>query len=258
MEAVMMNSTGDNKHRFGNLNRNFVTNRSLFPYPSDNILLSSFLAGGYFTGNGLPSYPPAVSVFRPPQNLHHYRQQPPLLPLPILTPLNHQNTNISRCNSASNYNNNNNIRLSPPRINKVVNKNVKNRVRDQSLTPKKSKNQKKDSKREVVDLAPPVAPTVTAEEKEAPPPENTTESLNNDEIGPDLKEDVIPRVLSSSMNNCDDIVDEFSGSSVFTPSPPPSSLPLPTFFLRPKVSCKAEASGVDVGATDSLRRLLRL
>ncbi|MFS7917341.1 hypothetical protein Hanom_Chr03g00187891 [Helianthus anomalus] len=69
-----------------------------------------------------------------------------------------------------------------------------------------------------------MVPTDTAEEKEASPPENTTESLNNDVIGPDLKENVIPRVLSSSMNNCDDIVDEFSGS-VFTPSPPPSSLP---------------------------------
>ncbi|XP_060199851.1 uncharacterized protein LOC132628134 [Lycium barbarum] len=44
-----------------------------------------------------------------------------------------------------------------------------------------------------------------------------------------------------------------------TISPPPSSLPLPTFSLRPKLSCNAEASaGVDAGATDNLRRLLRL
>ncbi|KAF3622166.1 hypothetical protein FXO38_31428 [Capsicum annuum] len=44
-----------------------------------------------------------------------------------------------------------------------------------------------------------------------------------------------------------------------TVSPPPSSLPLPTFSLRPKLSCNAEASaGVDAGATDNLRRLLRL
>lgn len=54
--------------------------------------------------------------------------------------------------------------------------------------------------------------------------------------------------------------DKFSNSVVFTTvSPPPSSLPLPTFSLRPKLSCNAEASaGVDAGATDNLRRLLRL
>ncbi|KAK4351858.1 hypothetical protein RND71_027376 [Anisodus tanguticus] len=53
---------------------------------------------------------------------------------------------------------------------------------------------------------------------------------------------------------------KFSGSMVFTAiSPPPSSLPFPTFSLRPKLSCNAEASiGVDAGATDDLRRLLRL
>ncbi|XAR61641.1 hypothetical protein NMG60_11016116, partial [Bertholletia excelsa] len=45
---------------------------------------------------------------------------------------------------------------------------------------------------------------------------------------------------------------------VFTISPPPSSLPLPSFFLRSKLSCNAEASGIDAGATDSIRRMLRL
>lgn len=60
--------------------------------------------------------------------------------------------------------------------------------------------------------------------------------------------------------------EKFSGS-LFTISPPPSSLPLPRFSMRPKqlISCKAEAAaggggGVDAGAaaTDDLRRLLRL
>ncbi|KAK7283423.1 hypothetical protein RIF29_12928 [Crotalaria pallida] len=41
-------------------------------------------------------------------------------------------------------------------------------------------------------------------------------------------------------------------------SPPPSSLPLPKFCLRSKLSCNAEAAGVDAGATDNLRQLLRL
>lgn len=54
--------------------------------------------------------------------------------------------------------------------------------------------------------------------------------------------------------------DMFSGAAAFAISPPPSSLPLPTFSLRPKmVSCKVEAvAGIDTGATDDLRRLLRL
>ncbi|GMI78561.1 hypothetical protein HRI_001525400 [Hibiscus trionum] len=48
-------------------------------------------------------------------------------------------------------------------------------------------------------------------------------------------------------------------SFIFTLSPPPSSLPLPSFSLRPKLSCNAEAaSGDDGGATHNLRRVLRL
>lgn len=46
---------------------------------------------------------------------------------------------------------------------------------------------------------------------------------------------------------------------IFALSPPPSSLPLPTFSLRPKLRCNAEvAPGIDAGATDNLRQLLRL
>ncbi|CAI9296424.1 unnamed protein product [Lactuca saligna] len=266
MEAVMRNSSGDYKHRIGNPKRNFGSNRALVSYPSDNQLLTSFLSAGYCGGGGLMSMPPSsLSHSYPPvfggrQNLQYHRQQPPLLPLPIPLPLNHLNMNISRSNSSSN----NNIRLSPPRINKSV----KNRGRDHSLTPKKSKNQKKDIKRDERDGD--LLPPATTEKKEAPPAEKcSTESSIDEMMGPDPKElpkDVISRVFSSSLNNSCEIVslpdDKFSGSVVFTPSPPPSSLPLPTFSLRPKLSCKAEAaaagSGVDAGATDSLRRLLRL
>lgn len=67
--------------------------------------------------------------------------------------------------------------------------------------------------------------------------------------------------------------ERFAMESVYSLSPPPSCLPLPTFFLikRPKAasaaSCVAEAMGcgdaggggrVNAGATDDLRRLLRL
>lgn len=51
----------------------------------------------------------------------------------------------------------------------------------------------------------------------------------------------------------------FSGSVIFALSPPPSSLPLPSFSLRPKlISCKAEVTGADGGASGDLRRLLQL
>lgn len=56
----------------------------------------------------------------------------------------------------------------------------------------------------------------------------------------------------------DDVVSGF----IFNLAPPPSSLPLPKFSLRSKLICNAEAGGggvgVDDGATNNLRRLLRL
>ncbi|KAG6585532.1 hypothetical protein SDJN03_18265, partial [Cucurbita argyrosperma subsp. sororia] len=51
---------------------------------------------------------------------------------------------------------------------------------------------------------------------------------------------------------------EFSGSA-FNVSPPPSSVPLPNFPLMRKLNCNVQAAaGIDAGATDNLRRLLRL
>ncbi|CAI9753377.1 unnamed protein product [Fraxinus pennsylvanica] len=66
------------------------------------------------------------------------------------------------------------------------------------------------------------------------------------------------QTTNSSTSQLENQVDKFSGSVVAILSPPPSSLPLPTFSLRPKLSCNAEAAGVDIGATNNLRRLLRL
>ncbi|KAG9442689.1 hypothetical protein H6P81_018543 [Aristolochia fimbriata] len=66
------------------------------------------------------------------------------------------------------------------------------------------------------------------------------------------------RVLKARSLQID--LDDFSGS-IFSLSPHPSSLPLPKFSLQPKakIRCNAEASeGIDAGATDNLRRLLRL
>lgn len=53
------------------------------------------------------------------------------------------------------------------------------------------------------------------------------------------------------------LCDRFSGSVTFANSPPPSSVPLPTFSSR-HLSCMSEACGIDTGATDNLLRLLRI
>ncbi|KAJ1387628.1 Proline-rich nuclear receptor coactivator motif [Sesbania bispinosa] len=82
--------------------------------------------------------------------------------------------------------------------------------------------------------------------------------------GPDPKDlpKHLPVVLTSKVvlpGTVGNMEDMFSGS-VFNLAPPPSSLPLPKFSLRSKLSCNAEAAAgsVDAGATNNLRRLLRL
>ncbi|KAG8377945.1 hypothetical protein BUALT_Bualt08G0086600 [Buddleja alternifolia] len=93
-------------------------------------------------------------------------------------------------------------------------------------------------------------------------PKKTISVSSTTPLGPDPRNlpnevaKVLPFISSSAVED-----DMYSGSVVCSISPPPSSLPLPTFSLRPKViSCKAEAAaaGIDAGATDDLRRLLRL
>lgn len=170
------------------------------------------------------SYPPSISLLNNPQ------QQPPLLPLPIPKP-NHNN---SRTRGLS---------CSP------INRKINNRNKDQSLTPKKSKQsssslspKKGDSKRDLLKST-----------------RDSTECLiveSTNSIGPDPKE--LPKDVSGVLSSSSSDLEKFSGSVVFTLSPPPSSLPLPTFSLRPKLCCNAEAAGIDAGATDNLRRLLRL
>lgn len=123
--------------------------------------------------------------------------------------------------------------LSCPPANQKTNNPTK--TRDPSLTPKKSKSPKKVEKNS---------------------PKNSTSGI----VASDVRKFKNGSSLSSSGSVVGgDQIDIFSGSVVFTISPPPSSLPLPTFSLRPKLGCKAEAAaGIDAGATDDLRRLLRL
>ncbi|XP_061373269.1 uncharacterized protein LOC133315625 [Gastrolobium bilobum] len=170
---------------------------------------------------------------------HQYGQnhQPPLLPLPRVSAIHHQPL-LSRSLSSSQG-----LSLPPP--------DRKNRTKDMSLTPKKSKPTKK---REEV--------------KKRSGTQSISEFLivaSDNSWGPDPKylPKHLPVVLTSkeysgkglstvSVGN----MDMFSGSVT---SPPPSSLPLPRFSLRSKLSCNAEAAGnVDARATNNLRRLLRL
>ncbi|KAF8023552.1 hypothetical protein BT93_F0916 [Corymbia citriodora subsp. variegata] len=193
-----------------------------------------------------PSSPPISNPLgfnnAPP---HHHQGQPPLLPLP--KPYS-------------------SLSLPPP------NSNVKtSKPKSSSLTPKKPSpkhpkkqdpnKKKKDSKNPVKSPSPPRSGNSSADDGVAIIGSTCS-------MGPDP--DRLPRdVFVSKGSLRGDVgfrslrlgdLEKFSGSVMYAISPPPSSLPLPKFsLLRPKqLSCKAEAAGVDAGATDDLRRILRL
>ncbi|KAL3639045.1 hypothetical protein CASFOL_016952 [Castilleja foliolosa] len=161
--------------------------------------------------------PPFLSHSYPPYLL----QQPPLLPLPAAK-----------------------HRLSP-----VAAKNPNggnNRKGDTSLTPpKKSKAPKKLAEKSSERVIGSPTPGHLK-----PDPKDLSNNVARVVINK-------PFVSSNMFDDANNQVALFSGSAMFTISPPPSSLPLPTFSLRPKISCRA-AAGIDDGATDDLRRLLRL
>ncbi|OMO87373.1 hypothetical protein CCACVL1_09082 [Corchorus capsularis] len=259
MAAVFMSSSAEKSFspykQLKNMPRRYSTTigANLVSKPTENLAPTDNIMHGGAAGGLLLapppslhfSYPPSASLLNPyyQNNYHQLQQQqpqpqPPLLPLPIIPnkPLHNSLPSRTRSLSSSPSNRKN------------------NKTRDQSLTPKRSKSKqlmagkvedqpKKDSK-----------PTET---------QATTKSLvmtppSANPIGPDPND--LPKLLASSYLATGIVAKDleiFSGS-VFTLSPPPSSLPLPKFSLRPKLSCNAEAAGVDAGATDDLRRLLRL
>jgi hypothetical protein len=107
-----------------------------------------------------------------------------------------------------------------------------------SLTPKKTKPKKRE------------------ETKKKSGTILVSDFLMDNPWGPDPKD--LPKNLPLVIGN----MDVFS-ESVFNLAPPPSSLPLPKFFLKSKLSCNtgaaaAAGSFVDDGATNNLRRLLHL
>ncbi|KAL1820755.1 hypothetical protein ACET3Z_015624 [Daucus carota] len=75
-------------------------------------------------------------------------------------------------------------------------------------------------------------------------------------LGPEPKE--VPKVLFSGKSNTVNIKENIFVASTVV-SPPPSSLPLPTFSIRPKLAANSPAVAVvDDGATNGLRRILHL
>lgn len=210
---------------FGNskkTNHHFISG---FPFQSSNV-----------QGKGRSqASPPFLSHSYPLFSLQQ-EPQPPLLPLPAG---NHQRRAPTRDIS------------SPPNNRKIHNS---IRTRDSSLTPKKAKSAKKEND---------ISTTKKCSDSASVSP--------NPHLGPapiHLPKNgakVSPFMILSNKNNSIrsqkqtvDQCDKFSGSVTFAISPPPSSLPLPTFSLRPKLSCMVEAAGIDSRATDNLRRLLRI
>lgn len=175
----------------------------------------------HFNSTGLlqlPPPPPFLSQSYPPYTLQQ-SPQPPLLPLPTAAPRRSASARGLSC---------------PPANQKASNP---TKTRDPPLTPKKSKSPKKVEKNS--------------------PRKSTSGIINASDVRKFKNDSSLSS--SGSVAGGDQMDMMFSGSAVFTISPPPSSLPLPTFSLRPKLGCKAQAAaGIDAGATDDLRRLLRL
>lgn len=228
-------------------------NRSLISRPSENF-------GWLNTHHGLiqtphpPPPPPQVFQSYPPFTVR--QQQPPLLPLPISKPQKFNNSSNGICRGLS---------CPTPPTNKTLLNNNNSRNRDSSLTPRKSKPKTTTSPRKKEENLKPVntVAKVVPVSSSLPP---KVISSGNKPLCPDPKNLPVNNTNNNTFSSSfkavvkdEKVVVEYSGSAAFTISPPPpSSLPLPTFSLRPKLCCNTQAAGVDAGATDDLRRLLRL
>ncbi|KAJ4879542.1 hypothetical protein Rs2_36596 [Raphanus sativus] len=66
-------------------------------------------------------------------------------------------------------------------------------------------------------------------------------------------------VLSNHPGDLPKGFDGYPGPAIILLSPPPSSLPMPRFSIKPKLCCNAEAAGkVNDVASDVIRRVLHL
>ncbi|CAN4123012.1 unnamed protein product [Withania somnifera] len=220
--------------------------------------------------NGILQTPPILYHSFPPFLAH--QKQPPLLPLPISKSSGHQyykNHIYTLCQNRT---------TSLPPTNRKVNKNVKTTKpspKKNQESPKSSNfvlsetsDERKSSKVAMVASTNPLGP----DPKDLPKDvsmvlsmSSTTGALSKNDAN--MNQLSLLHMTSENIQAQNSMKDDANGNLlhinntvVFTTvSPPPSSLPLPTFSLRPKLSCNVEASaGVDAGATDNLRRLLRL
>ncbi|KAL0351739.1 UNVERIFIED_CONTAM: hypothetical protein Scaly_1562600 [Sesamum calycinum] len=191
-------------------------------YPLMSRPSGSFLASDFQAGMALLQAPPPPFLSRsyPPYSLQQ-PPQPPLLPLPTAGPTG-----------------------APAAVGSLALRRIKNPTAVTELETLLSlpRNQRPDPRELAKDVRK-VLPLISSSSGNVYTSKNGNNCTSN------------ANSLSSAKGAEDHM---FSGSVVFTISPPPSSLPLPTFSLRPKLSCKAEAAGIDTGATDNLRRLLRI
>ncbi|KAJ4840141.1 hypothetical protein Tsubulata_044761 [Turnera subulata] len=235
---------------------------NMAPPMNNNRSSNSTIHAGLFFATPPPqslslSYPPYYSLpalnnalipHNPQMNPKAHHQQPPLLPLPIPKPPTHLNNSLpSRTRS---------LPFQPST------KKANNRTRDHSLTPKKS-NSKQPRKRSVEEPPKKESLIVASTVPSGPDPNDLPKNVAFPKV-------VMPPPFAATGNNDTELMSDdamkdlemFSGSFSAVLSPPPSSLPLPKFSVRPKLlSCTVEAAGgaaVDAGATDNLCRLLRL
>ncbi|KAL3372263.1 hypothetical protein AABB24_008686 [Solanum stoloniferum] len=231
--------------------------------------------------NGILQTPPILYQSFPPFLVH--QKQPPLLPLPISKSNVHQHYN-NYVNTLSQ-----NRAFSLPPTNRKFNKSKKSSPKPKSskVVPlgRTDKIETIQKKSVMVSSTNPLGP----DPKDLPKDvamvfpmsggkEHSIVALSSNYVQNSIKYDANRNQLSilhmtsekvqsvcgalSSGFAQNPIKNDANSSMVFNTaiSPPPSSLPLPTFSLRPKqLSCNAEAAtGVDTGATDNLRRLLKL
>ncbi|KAL5995647.1 hypothetical protein ACLOJK_025713 [Asimina triloba] len=202
--------------------------------------LSSFHYLEVYSGNpNVSNHPPNKakdSLFGNPPWVASFSSfpslQPPLLPLPLAR------------NPSLPYKTR---RLSAPSANPRKSNTTINKTKDQKSAPKKDSSRSPSKSLRAVSSTARLGPHPSKLPKELPP--------------------VVLRSSSSSSSSSSslkaqslDELDDHSGS-IFSLAPHPSSLPLPRFSLRPKptgYNAEAGRSADAAGATDDLRRLLRL
>ncbi|KAK8624436.1 hypothetical protein V6N13_065781 [Hibiscus sabdariffa] len=224
MDAIFMSSSVEksvspNKQLKNNILRRYSSGANFISKPNENLVHNTSIIHGGEGGGAL--------LFAPPPSFSFSYNPSASLPNPLFY---------------QNYQQQPQPPLLPlPVPNKPLHSSLPSRTRSLSSSPSNVKyNKNKDLKR-----SKPKQLTGKSVEDPKKLQPKTTEATKTQAVNK-------PFEMASAKD-----LDRFP-SSIFTLSPPPSSLPLPSFSLRPKLSCNAEAASVDDGATDNLRRILRL